>query len=96
MKARTWLFAAAISVSGLAMAQTVTTITDPSKIAEIERHADQLKGNQPAAPMMDEQHGKKHHGMRHHKQAKHHKAMHKGEMKEKAPADAPMATESKG
>lgn len=99
MKARTWLFAAAISVSGLALAQTnagVTTITDPAKIAEIERHAEQLKGNQPATPMMDEQHGKKEHGMRHHKQRKHHKAMHKGMKKEKAPADTPMATESKG
>lgn len=98
MKASTWLFAAAISVSGLALAQTatnpgVTPITDPAKIAEIQRHAEQLKGKQPA-PMMDEQHGKKHHGMRHHKH--HKKAMHKGAKKEKAPSDAPMATESKG
>lgn len=101
MKARTWLFAAAISVSGLALAQTatnpgVTVITDPAKIAEIERHAEQLKGNQPAAPMMEEHHGKQHHGMRHHKQRRHHKAMHRGAKKESAPADAPMATESKG
>ena len=101
MKARTWLFAAAISVSGLALAQTatnpgVTTITDPAKIAEIERHAEQLKGNQPAAPMMDEHRVKQRQGMRHHKARKHHKPMHRGAKQEKAPADAPMATESKG
>ncbi|HEU4374583.1 MAG TPA: hypothetical protein VFS02_13880 [Telluria sp.] len=99
MKARTWLFAAALSVSGLALAQNnpgVTTITDPAKIAEIERHAEQLKSGQPSTPMMDEEHGKRDHGMRHHKQRRHHKGMHKAEMKDKAPADAPMATESKG
>ena len=86
MKARTWLFAAAMSVSGLALAQTnagVTQSTDPAKIAEIERHAEQLKSGQPTTPMMD-----KHH--------KHHKAMHRRAMKEKAPSDTPMATESKG
>ena len=99
MKARTWLFAAAISVSGLALAQSnpgVTTITDPSKIAEIERHAEQLKSGQTTAPMADEQRGERHHGMRHHKHRKHHKAMHRRAMKEKAPSDTPMATESKG
>jgi hypothetical protein len=99
MKARTWLFAAALSVSGLALAQSnpgVTTITDPAKIAEIERHAEQLKSGQPTTPMMDEQRGERHHGMRHHKRSRHHKAMHRGQMKDKAPADAPMATESKG
>lgn len=98
MKATTWLFAAAMSVSGLALAQSgqVTTITDPAKIAEIERHAEQLKSGQPATPMMDEQQVKKHNAMRHHKQRKHHKAMHRGAKKDKAPADTPMATESKG
>jgi uncharacterized protein involved in copper resistance len=97
MKARTWLFAAAISVSGVALAQTnpgVTQSTDPAKIAEIERHAEQLKSGAPTTAMMDEDHGKKHHGMRHHKH--HKKGMHKGAMKEKAPSDTPMATESKG
>ena len=99
MKARTWLFAAAMSVSGLALAQTnagVTQSTDPAKIAEIERHAEQLKSGQPTTPMMDKHHGKRHHGMRHHKHHKHHKAMHRRAMKEKAPSDTPMATESKG
>lgn len=99
MKARTWLFAAAISVSGLALAQSnsgVTQITDPSKIAEIERHAEQLKSGQPTTPMANEERGERRHGMRHHKQRKHHKAMHRRAMKEKAPSDTPMATESKG
>jgi hypothetical protein len=99
MKATTWIFAAAMSVSGLALAQSnqgVTTITDPAKIAAIEAHAEQLKNNQPTTPMMDEQHGRKHHGMRHHKNRKHHKAMHQGAKKDKAPSDTPMATESKG
>lgn len=98
MKATTWLFAAAMSVSGLALAQSgqVTTITDPAKIAEIERHAEQLKSGQPAAPMMNETQVKQRHGMRHNKQRKHHKPMHRGAKKAKAPADTPMATESKG
>lgn len=98
MKTTTWLFAAAMSFSGLALAQSnqgVTVITDPAKIAEIEAHAEQLKNNQPA-PMMDEHRGNRHHGMRHHKHARHHKAMHRRAMKEKAPSDTPMATESKG
>lgn len=99
MKASTWLFAAAMSVSGLALAQSnpgVTQITDPAKIAEIERHAEQLKSGQPTMPMAQEHDGKRHHGMRHHKHRKHHKAMHRRSMKEKAPSDTPMATESKG
>lgn len=101
MKATTWLFAAAMSISSLAMAQTasnrgVTVITDPARIAEIERHAEQLKSGQPSTPMMDEQRGKRHHGMRHYKHRKHHKAMHRGAKKDKAPSDTPMATESKG
>lgn len=98
MKATTWLFAAAMSVSGLALAQNagVTTITDPAKIAEIERHAEQLKSGQPTTPMMEEHTGKRQHGMRHHGKRHHKKAMHNRAMKEKAPSDTPMATESKG
>lgn len=109
MKARIWLFAAAMSITGLALAQTnpgVTQITDPAKIAEIERHAEQLRSGAPATPMMDErrdrrehgmrQDGRRHEGRRHHMHRKHHKAMHRRAMKEKAPSDTPMATESKG
>lgn len=102
MKSRTWLFAAALSISGLAMAQApmkqgVTQNTDPAKIAEIEAHAQRLASGAAAAPapMMGEHEHMRKHGMRHH-----HKRMHKGmskhDMKEKAPSDTPMATEPKG
>jgi hypothetical protein len=99
MKSTAWLIAAAISVSSLALAQTatnpaVTEITDPAKIAEIEQHAQRLAaGAPPATPMTGERDHMKEHGMRHHK----HKAMHhKRAMKDKAPSDTPMATDSKG
>jgi hypothetical protein len=97
MKASTWLFAAAMTASSLALAQTAknpgaTEITDPAKIAEIERHAQQLASAGPATTMTGERANMKKHGMRHHKN----KAMHKRAMKDKAPSDMPMATESKG
>lgn len=100
MKSRTWLFAAALSISGLALAQApmkpgVTESTDPAKIAEIEAHAQRLSGGAGAAPapMMGEHEHMRKHGMRHHKRM--HKGMRKHEMKEKAPSDTPMATEPK-
>lgn len=105
MKSRTWLFAAALSVSGLAMAQSggnsgVTEITDPARIAAIEQHAKELAARGPATPMMGEHdgmsmnkgtHSKKHRAARHRAKSK---AMDKA--KDKAAPDAPMATESKG
>ena len=65
------LSASLLSLSGLASAQTATEITDPAKIAEIERHAQQLSA-QPMAQSgdrMDGMHAKHrmHAGMRHHK-----------------------------
>lgn len=98
MKSTTWLFAAAMSVSGLAMAQsTVTEITDPAKISEIEQHAKQLaaggQSQSEATPAMGE-----HQHMGQHKKM-HHRAMKnkaKAKAKDKAAPDAPMATESKG
>jgi hypothetical protein len=97
MKARAWLFAAAISVSSLALAQTaptssVTESTDPAKIAEIERHAQELASAPPTTPVMGERDGSKRHGMRHQKN----RATHKRATKDKAPSDTPMATDSKG
>lgn len=97
MKSSVWLFAAAISVSGLALAQNapkagVTEITDPAKIAEIEQHAQQLAAGQSATPAPAEHGHMRKHGMRHHK----HKAKHERAMKDKAPSDTPMATDSKG
>ncbi len=105
MKAHAWLFAAAMSVTGLTLAQTATQsgaveITDPAKIAEIERHAQQLASGKQTTPTMDERHHMQKDGMRHHKQKhgkRHHKnkAMHDRVMKGKAPSDTPMATEGK-
>lgn len=104
MKSVTFLFAAAMSMSGLAMAQSaknpgVTEITDPAKIAAIEQHAKELAagGGQSTMPMAGD-HGdmKMHKGGMHHKKhrAMHHRAMKKAQ--DKAAPDAPMATESKG
>lgn len=94
MKSSKWLFAAAISASSLALAQTptnpgVTESTDPAKIAEIERHAQELESRAQTTPATGEHETKK--SSKHHKN----KAKHKEEMKDKAPADAPAATESK-
>ncbi|MDB5936924.1 MAG: hypothetical protein JWQ01_4268 [Massilia sp.] len=96
MKPSAWLFAAAMSVTGLALAQTGSAVqesTDPAKIAEIERHAQALQSGSQPAPEMSEQEHMKRHGARHHKgnaKHRHHRAM-----KDKAASDQPMATESK-
>lgn len=97
MKPSIWLFAAAMSVSGLALAQqsSVTQITDPAKIAEIEQHAKQLAaGGGQASETMP--------AMGKHDQMRTHKKMHrsmkskaKSKAKDKAAPDTPMATESK-
>jgi len=101
MKTHAWIFLAAMSLSGLALAQTamntgVTESTDPAKIAEIERHAQQLASRASATPVVGErEHMRKHkHGMRHHKDNKN-KTMHKRAKKDNAPSDMPMATERK-
>lgn len=101
MKPSTWLLAAAMSVSGMALAQsTVTQITDPAKIAEIEQHAQQLAagGQAQPAPAMGEHQQMHQRGMRHHKHRSmhhHHRGM-KNKAQEKPSTDTPMATESKG
>lgn len=97
MKSTVWLLAAAMSVSSLALAQTVknpgvTEITDQAKIAEIEQHAQRLASGAAATPMMGEHDHMQKHDMRHYK----HKGMHKRAMKDKAPSDTPMANDSKG
>jgi hypothetical protein len=97
MKASAWLFSAAMTVSSLALAQTemksgVTESTDPAKIAEIERHAQELASGAQATPMTDERDHMQKHDKRHHKN----KAIQKRAKKDKAPSDKPMATESKG
>ena len=87
------------SASGLALAQSaaptgVTENTDPAKIAEIERHAQQLASGAQTTPAMGEHdHHMKKHATRHHRRmGKHASAM---KEKDKAPADMPMATEGK-
>ena len=101
MKASPWIFAAAMSVSSLALAQTpqssgVTEITDPARIAAIERRAQELASRPAAATAtMNEGGQTKHKGMRHHKNKAMHKGMHKGMKKDKPASDTPMATDSK-
>lgn len=94
MKTTTCLFAAAMAFSGVAFAQTptkseVTETTDPSKIADIEKHAQELQARGQTTPAASEhEHAKKH--------SKHKsKAKPKDENKDKAPADMPAQTESK-
>ncbi len=95
MKSSTWIFAATMSISGFALAQTppnpgVTETTDPAKIAEIEKHAQELEARGQTTPAA----GEKDHTKKHSKQHKS-KAKPKDESKEKAPADTPAQTESK-
>ena len=90
MKAKIWLLVSLLSLAGVATAQsrTATEITDPAKIAEIERHAQALATNQPTRAHMG-------HKKMHKKWHKKHKKMHKN-MEKKAPeGDAPMM-EQKG
>ena len=97
MKASAWLFSAAMSVSSLALAQTapqsnVTESTDPAKVAEVERHAQQLAAGARTTPTMDE----RDHTQKQHMRSDKSKAKPKRAKKGKAPSDTPMATERKG
>ncbi|WP_426175075.1 hypothetical protein [Massilia sp. TWR1-2-2] len=99
MKTSAWLFAAAMGAAGLALAQSapqsaVTESTDPAKIAEIERHAQDLAArtqSSAAATTNEHQHAKKPHSARHHK----HKAKNKSAMQDNAPSDQPATIEGK-
>jgi hypothetical protein len=95
MKIQHLLSASLIAVCGIASAQTVTEITDPAKIAEIERHAQQLS-SAPMPAMGDKMDGMHHkakmHKMHHH--AKKMKAM-PADAAAPAAADTPMATPAK-
>lgn len=95
MKASALIFSASMCVSGLALAQTDTASgvrenTDPAKIAEIERHAQELESRQQAAPTTDPQDyaKKQKKGERHHKSKSH-----KPAAKQQPPSDTPAATE---
>ncbi len=55
MKSSAWLFAAAMCAAGAALAQTepqstVTETTDPAKIADIERRAQELASSRTSSP----------------------------------------------
>lgn len=96
MKSSAWLFAAAMSVSGLALAQSapgsgVTETTDQAKISAIEQHAQQLASRPASATSADQGGDATAHGAAHHKS----KAKHKRAMKAKPASDTPMATDSK-
>jgi hypothetical protein len=101
MKPSTWLFAAAMCAANLALAQSasqtgVTESTDPAKIAEIERHAQDLasRAQSPATATASEEAGAKKHRGGHHPKSKH-KAKSKPAMKDNAPAEQPAGTEGK-
>jgi hypothetical protein len=97
MKASAWLFSAAMSVSSLVLAQTapqsrVTESTDPAKIAEVERHAQELAERARTTPKMDESD----HMQKQRTPSNKNKAKPKRAKKDKAPSDTPMAPDSKG
>lgn len=94
MKTKTCLFAAALAFSSWAFAQApkpeVTETTDPAKIAEIEKHAQELQARGQTTPAA----GEKEHAKKRSKHTKS-KAKPKDENKDKAPAETPAATEGK-
>lgn len=96
MKPGIWLFSAAVAFSSIALAQTapksqVTETTDPAKIAEVERHAQELAAEeQKSQEQMQQKKSKS-------SEKQKSKAKHKGAKKEKAPSETPMpAPENKG
>ncbi|MDB5915769.1 MAG: hypothetical protein JWR40_3 [Massilia sp.] len=96
MKSSAWLFAAAMSVSTLALAQSaqssgVTESTDPAKISAIEQHAQELASRPAGAATADQGGDMKTQGKSRSKS----KATHKPRAKDKPPSDTPMATEGK-
>lgn len=85
MNVKMILSSSLLALAGVASAQTATEITDPAKIAEIERHAQQLQ-SQPMASGMDKMH---HKGAMHHKAKMHHaKKMKATKAEMKMPAEA--------
>jgi hypothetical protein len=98
MKSRAWLFAATMSAAAVALAQTapqstVTETTDPAKIAEIERHAQELASRNPTSSTASERNA----GDIHRAHSKKHKAKAKAKraMQDKAPPDQSGVTEGK-
>lgn len=93
MKPSAWLISAALSVSCLALAHAapkskVTENTDPAKIAEIERRAQELEASAQSKPAAEKAPA--------HQAKKKSKAKHKSTKKAKPASDTPMAPETKG
>lgn len=87
------LAASLLAAGGIASAQTAVQITDPARIAEIERHAQQLGAQPMAAPAPEHMHHGDRMDRKHmHKHRKHEKAMHHHHHKKmpmmKPPAEA--------
>jgi len=97
MKTKVILSATLFALCGVVGAQTVTEITDPAKIAEIERHAQQLSSGQTtttgSGEHMDGMHHKRMHA-RHMRHAKKMKAA-RAAQADAAASDTPMATPAK-
>lgn len=108
MKLKMIVSASLLALCGFASAQSVVEITDPAKIAEIERHAQQL-GAQPMASdqnmRMDMRHdgdrmyhrGERMHrkhmrAERMHRKMRHQQRMHGTRSQMKPPAEAAMPT----
>ncbi|WP_426195957.1 hypothetical protein [Massilia sp. DWR3-1-1] len=86
MKITLFLSASLLALSGIASAQTAVEITDPAKIAEIERHAQQLGAQPMAATPLAHPHGDhmgrgdrmhRKHMRKHAREMCHHKNMHR-------------------
>jgi len=94
MKIKLLLSASLLAVCGIASAQMAVQITDPARIAEIERHAQQLGAQPMAAPAGEHMHhgdgprGDRMHRKHMREHRKHARAMrHHGKMH---PSKAPM------
>lgn len=97
MKLNMLLSASILTLCSAANAQTAVEITDPARIAAIERHAQELGAQPTAAPAAGEHTGRgdrmhrhhmRKHGMRHHKDMQ----GQRGAVKPAADVAAPPAT----
>ncbi|MET0859162.1 MAG: hypothetical protein ABWY27_20610 [Telluria sp.] len=89
MKSSAWLFAAAISAAGAALAQTepqstVTETTDPAKIADIERRAQELASRAPSSSTTATTADESHRADKHNSRSQKHKSKNKRANKDKA------------
>ncbi|MFL6707566.1 MAG: hypothetical protein ACJ8HI_05100 [Massilia sp.] len=93
MKTKVILSATLFALCGVVGAQTVTESTDPAKIAEIERHAQQLSSSQMSSGSGEHMDGM-HHKKMHARHMRHAKKM-KAAQADAAASDTPMAEPAK-